>query len=71
MKIQSSRSIGGNDFHAVMECEHCGSTQSITTGYHDHYYHTRVIPAMTCGACGKNRSGGIPPISNDFGALSV
>ena len=41
----------------MMECEHCESTQKLTTGYDDAYYHGRVIPAMACNACKKNRAG--------------
>jgi len=57
MKIKSIISEYRNDFNAVMECEHCGHQSTLTTGHHDNYYHTSVIPAMTCKACGKNRSG--------------
>jgi hypothetical protein len=71
MRIQRITSEMGSDFRAVMECEHCGGTQDQTTGYHDNYYHTRVIPAMTCKACGKNREGEIPVIRNDSGTISV
>lgn len=44
-----------NDFTAEMECEHCGGTQKLTTGYDDDYYHDHVIPAMKCAQCGKTR----------------
>lgn len=57
MKIKSIISEYRNDFNAVMECEHCGWQYTLKSGYHDNYYHTSVIPAMTCKACGKNRSG--------------
>lgn len=71
MKIADYRGIGGNDFHATMECEHCGHTQELKTGYDDTHYHNRVIPAMTCGGCGKNRSGEVPAERNDSGTLHV
>ena len=71
MKIKNITSEMGNDFAAVMECEHCRSTQKLTSGYHDNFYHTRVIPAMTCKACGKNRAGDIPETANANGFLSV
>ena len=46
-----------SDFHAIMECEHCGGTQELKSGYHDHNYHLlRVIPAMECKSCGKSRN---------------
>lgn len=71
MKIQKITFKMGNDFSAIMECEHCGHTQRIMIGYDDSYYHNKVIPAMTCQACKKNRSGEIPVESNDFGTKSV
>jgi hypothetical protein len=44
------------DFHAVLKCEHCGSTQALKSGYNDHYYHHHVLPAIKCNSCGKPRS---------------
>lgn len=57
MKIKAFIREHGNDFNAIMECEHCGSEQYNTSGYHDNYYHTQVIPAMRCKDCGKDREG--------------
>lgn len=57
MKIQTILSEYRNDFSALMVCEHCGKTHKITSGYHDNYYHTQVIPSMHCKSCGKNRAG--------------
>lgn len=57
MKIKEITFESGNDFMAVMECEHCGNQQQNRTGYHDNYYHTKVIPAMFCEKCGKNSDG--------------
>jgi DNA-directed RNA polymerase subunit M/transcription elongation factor TFIIS len=57
MKIKTILSEYRNDFIAIMECEHCGYECSNTNGYHDNYYHTKVIPAMHCPACDKNRAG--------------
>ena len=71
MFIKTYLSESGNDFSATMECEHCGNTQKITTGYHDNFYHTKVIPAMTCAGCGKNRDGVIPVKQNQQGLLHV
>jgi len=59
MKIAKILSEHRNDFTAMMECEHCGATEKLTTGYHDNFYHTKVIPAMHCGACGKDRQGNL------------
>lgn len=49
-----------NDFTAMLKCEHCGAEQKLTTGYHDNYYHTQVIPAMHCNKCELNRKGEMP-----------
>lgn len=58
MKIEKITSMYRNDFSAVLSCEHCGSTQELTTGYNDAYYHNEVLPhAIYCKACGKNRLG--------------
>lgn len=58
MKIKEILSVYGNDFTARMECEHCGHLYKLTTGYNDSYYHEKVIPAMRCESCGKDRNGG-------------
>lgn len=71
MKIKRTFNEHRYDFHADMECEHCGHIQTITTGYNDAYYHQKVIPAMTCRKCGKNRSGDIPEQANPAGILPV
>lgn len=61
MKIQKILSVHRNDFTAIMECEHCGNTLKLISGYDDRYYHDNVIPAMTCKACGKDRQGACEP----------
>lgn len=57
MKIKEITSEMRNDFSAIMECEHCKSTQTLNSGYHDNFYHTKVVPALVCKTCGKNRDG--------------
>jgi hypothetical protein len=57
MKIQKYTHQHGNDFSAIMECEHCGHTGENKYGYHDGFYHDRVIPQIFCASCGKNREG--------------
>jgi hypothetical protein len=61
VKIKEITSQHRNDFRAIMECEHCGGIQKLTTGYDDSYYHDKVIPAMTCQSCGKDRAGVCEP----------
>lgn len=71
MKIANYRSIGGRDFYATMECEHCAHKQELRSGYDDNHYHDRVIPTMTCGNCKKNRAGDVPAEENDGGLAHV
>lgn len=61
MKIKEITWEMRNDFSAVLECEHCQAEQKISSGYHDNYYHTKVIPGMFCRKCGKNRNGEAQP----------
>lgn len=60
MRIKQVTSQHRNDFYADMECEHCGHQDKRTPGYNDAHFHQKVIPAMTCGLCGKNRAGEVP-----------
>lgn len=46
-----------NDFRGILQCEHCGATRKLTSGYDDAYYHEHVIPGFHCTECGKNRAG--------------
>lgn len=57
MKIKQILSQHRNDFTAIMECEHCGATEKNGAGYHDEFYHERVIPGAHCQSCGRNRAG--------------
>jgi len=57
MKIHTIKSEYSRDFYATYECEHCGQIEPTKPGYHDTYFHTKVIPAMCCPKCGKNRAG--------------
>ena len=63
MRIKLILSECGNDFSAVMKCEHCQATHTINSGYHDNNYHTRVIPGMFCPKCHKNRIGQFDPLA--------
>lgn len=58
MKIQKYVSRLRNDFRAVYECEHCGTTVE-DYGYEDNHFHVHVIPAKHCASCSKNRAGDI------------
>jgi len=62
MKIREILNRNRNDFTATMECEYCGRTAKLTSGYDDDFYHEVVIPAMLCKFCGKNRDGEVERI---------
>ena len=52
VKIKEYTFEMGNDFSAILQCEHCASTQTIFHGYHDDFYHNKVIPSIKCKSCG-------------------
>jgi len=71
MKITRVTERYNNDFCADMICEHCGAYYHLTSGYADHHYMNRVIPALTCLTCGKNRAGETTaPNPHGFGHVS-
>ena len=53
MYILNKTSQHNNDFTAILQCEHCDSTQRLTSGYNDSNYYNKVIPAIRCNSCGK------------------
>ena len=57
MRIKKIISQHRSDYRAEMVCEHCNAEAIDLYGYNDANYHERVIPAMHCKACGKNRAG--------------
>lgn len=71
MKITRFLASHRNDFDAELECEHCGGTHELHGGYNDSYYHSRVMPSITCMKCGKNRAGEVPAQANPQGHVSV
>ena len=71
MKIDQITREHGSDFSAVLICEHCFNRQDLTTGYHDNHYHAKVIPAITCERCLKNRAGEVPAVPNPKGMVAV
>lgn len=60
MRIKTITFEMGNDFRAIYECEHCG-VEKERYGYHDNYFHTKVVPGWFCGGCWLNRAGQINP----------
>ncbi|AUZ95536.1 hypothetical protein [Salmonella phage PMBT28] len=57
MNIKEITSQHGNDFTAVMVCEHCGTTGVLKNGYHDAFFHNHVIPNINCPTCDRNHYG--------------
>ena len=66
MKIKKITSQHRRDFTAIMECEHCGNTQELTSGYDDEYYHNNVIPKMKCKKCGKTAGEDYRPLAPKY-----
>jgi len=71
MRIVEKLSQHRFDFTAIIECEHCGDRRTLRSGYDDANYHERVIPAMTCALCKKNRAGVVPEQLNQDGMVHV
>lgn len=71
MIIQKITDEHRNDFSAILECEHCGATSLLTSGYHDNRYHTKVIPAFMCEKCSKRRDGQMPTDENQNGFVPL
>lgn len=57
MNIKEITFQHGNDFSAIMVCEHCGTTGLMRNGYHDAHFHNNVIPNINCPTCDRNRYG--------------
>jgi hypothetical protein len=71
MKIKKITSQSRRDFTAVMQCEHCGATSINKRGYDDDFYHSNVIPAMRCEACGKTTGDDYMPRTTKYGANEI
>lgn len=71
MKIKEIKSESGNDFTAIMVCEYCNREAKLTSGYHDSFYHTKVIPAMRCIECGKDRLGNTEHTDKEVSPVEV
>lgn len=66
MKIKTITYQHRRDFHADMECEHCGAESKLTTGYDDDFYHGNVIPKMKCDECGLTASEDYRPLTTKY-----
>lgn len=58
MKITKKTHQYRRDFDADIKCEFCGNEEKLMGGYDDHYYHTKVLTAITCSKCGKSTESG-------------
>lgn len=52
MRLIERKNQYRRDFQGIYECEACGNTTE-SRGYDDTYFHSVVIPAMTCPTCGE------------------
>lgn len=50
-------SFHNNDISGTLHCEHCDATKPIYNGYNDGHWWGKVLPAIHCHFCGKNRAG--------------
>lgn len=66
MRIKQKTWQNRRDFAAIMECEHCGATEELKSGYDDAYYHNEVIPAMKCSKCGKTAAKDYTPTATVY-----
>lgn len=71
MKIKKINSQYRRDFHADMECEHCGNIEKNVSGYDDNYFHKEVIPKMQCKKCGKTADENYRPLSTKYSEHEV
>ena len=68
MKIKEILSQYRRDFTAILECEHCGKTEKLTTGYDDDNYHQNVIPSLKCPSCGQTAPTSYRPLATKYPA---
>lgn len=66
MKIKKILSQYRRDFTAILECEHCGHEEKLTSGYDDANYHNNVIPTFECGKCGKRAPEDCRPLTTKY-----
>lgn len=52
-----------NDFRWIGECEHCQHRAKMPAGYHDHFYHSKVIPSLKCPECGLSANDDATPLT--------
>ena len=70
MHIKKILSRNRRDFHAIYQCEHCGTTEG-GSGYDDTNFYQNVIPNQKCPECGKTASGNKPIRTPKYGAHEV
>ena len=66
MKIKKITSQHRRDFTAILECDHCGHTQTLSGGYDDDYYHQNVIPNIKCKKCDKTGGDDYRPLTTKY-----
>lgn len=71
MKINKIISQHRRDFVAELECESCGTCETLTNGYDDDNYHRNVIPKMKCKSCGEVSPDEYRPLTTQWPAWKV
>lgn len=71
MRIKEITSQIRRDFTAILECEHCGYEQNLSSGYDDDNYHRNVIPSFKCNECGKKASDSYRPLKTRYDASDI
>lgn len=61
MKVAKIIARNRKQLNVRFECEHCGLI-FIGTGRDNEYFHSVVVPSMSCGQCGKTAGPGFVPM---------
>ena len=54
MKVTRRYNQYRRDLNIDLECEGCGTTQSVKRAYDDRNYWDNVVPNFSCPSCGKS-----------------
>jgi hypothetical protein len=71
MKIKEILTQSRRDFTATLECEHCGLTTTLSTGYDDAHYHENVIPKLYCPNCNLQAPESYRPLTTKYKASEI
>ena len=71
MKIKEILNRNRRDFDVDLECEHCGNIHKNVSCYDDNFFHTTVIPNISCDKCGKKASDNYTPLQTKYGEYEI